>query len=189
MKDLGASLAVRVWTDSSATVGICGRQGLGKLRHIDTRSLWIQQRLRSGGLELRKVRGEVNPADLFTKHLSSEDRVKNLLELLGCRWTDGRAAEAPQLRKGLTEQEEVLTTGLQQQLVGKCVQRDGYTYPAVEWEGELLPEAYLHDGTCLPHQLPNFERLFPRLAPCEELYETPETGDWLEHRGLEEVHA
>ena len=28
MRDLGAILPVRVWTDSSATVGICGRHGL-----------------------------------------------------------------------------------------------------------------------------------------------------------------
>ena len=26
----------RVWTDSSAAIGICKRQGLGKLRHLDT---------------------------------------------------------------------------------------------------------------------------------------------------------
>ena len=28
---------VEVWTDSSAAVGICGRSGLGKLRHVQTR--------------------------------------------------------------------------------------------------------------------------------------------------------
>ena len=72
LQDLGITMGIRVWTDSIATIGICGRQGLGKLRHIDTRSLWLQQRLREGGIELRKIRGEVNPADLFTKHLSSE---------------------------------------------------------------------------------------------------------------------
>ena len=46
MKDLGVKLPVRVWTDSSATMGICGRQGFGKLRHIDTKSLWVQQKVR-----------------------------------------------------------------------------------------------------------------------------------------------
>ena len=39
-KDLGYQLPVRVWTDSTATMGICGRQGLGQL------CLWIQQRAR-----------------------------------------------------------------------------------------------------------------------------------------------
>ena len=55
--------------DSTAAIGICGRDGLGKLRHIDTQCLWTQQWLRDKTVELRKVRGDSNPADIFTKHL------------------------------------------------------------------------------------------------------------------------
>ena len=36
LKDLGVEAPLRVWTDSSAAIGICSRQGLGKLRHLDT---------------------------------------------------------------------------------------------------------------------------------------------------------
>ncbi len=36
LKDLHLDVSVRVWTDSTATMGICGRQGLCKLRHVDT---------------------------------------------------------------------------------------------------------------------------------------------------------
>ena len=46
LEDIGIKLPVRVWTDSTATIGICKRQGLGKLRHIDIQCLWIQQRVR-----------------------------------------------------------------------------------------------------------------------------------------------
>ena len=35
LKDLGINLPLCVWTDSSAAIGICSRQGLGKLRHIE----------------------------------------------------------------------------------------------------------------------------------------------------------
>ena len=80
-------------------MGICGRQGLGKLRHVDTKSLWVQQKARDGSLEICKVKGEVNPADLFTKHLSSEVRVTELLRLFGCCFAGGRAECAPQLRR------------------------------------------------------------------------------------------
>ena len=97
LDDLGVKLPVRRWTDSSATIGVCGRQGLGKLRHVDTKSFWVQQKVRDGSLEIRKVRGEANPADLFTKHLSSEVRVTELLRLFGCRFAGGRADGAPQL--------------------------------------------------------------------------------------------
>ena len=33
-RDIGYALPLRPWTDSSAAVGICSRQGLGKLRHL-----------------------------------------------------------------------------------------------------------------------------------------------------------
>ena len=41
LSDLGVPLPLRVWTVSTATMGICGRQGLGKLRHVDTQCLWV----------------------------------------------------------------------------------------------------------------------------------------------------
>ena len=46
LRDVGLNMPIRVWTDSSATIGICGRQELVKLRHVDTQCLWIQQRVR-----------------------------------------------------------------------------------------------------------------------------------------------
>jgi hypothetical protein len=77
---------------------ICGRRGLGKLRHIDTQCFWIQQKVRNKAIELRKIRGEMNPADLFTKHLPGEEKVKSLIALLECEFRGGRAAGAPKLR-------------------------------------------------------------------------------------------
>ena len=49
----------------------------------------MQQRVRDGSLQLRKVRGEVNAAELFTKHVWLEERVLELLRLFGCRMADG----------------------------------------------------------------------------------------------------
>ena len=100
MKDLGLELPCRVWTDSAAAMGIVGRQGLGKLRHIDTHSLWVQQAARSGRIVVKKIRGEDNPADLFTKHLPSREKVEQLVNLLGCRFDSGRAESAPAMRRG-----------------------------------------------------------------------------------------
>ena len=62
LRDLGIQVGLRVWTDSSAAIGICSRQGLGKLRHLDTHTLWVQQAVRSRRVDLRKIAGEVNPA-------------------------------------------------------------------------------------------------------------------------------
>ena len=89
LNDIGVALPLRVWTDSSAAIGICSRQGLGKLRHLDTHTLWIQQAVRTRRLDLKKVPGEQNPADLLTKHSNSRQRLEDLVTLFGCRYMGG----------------------------------------------------------------------------------------------------
>ena len=44
--DIGLALLIRVWTDSSAAIGIGGRQGPGTLRLLECHSLRVQQWLR-----------------------------------------------------------------------------------------------------------------------------------------------
>ncbi len=99
LADLGLVVPLRVWTDSSAAIGVCSRQGLGKLRHLETHLLWIQLAVRSKRVDLRKIPGEENPADLYTKYLPSRDKVAQLVRLMGCRYLDGRAATAPVTRR------------------------------------------------------------------------------------------
>ena len=94
MAEIGMSAKVQAWTDSSVAVGICGRSGLGKLRHVQGHKLWVQERVRLGAIELRKVNGLVSPADLFMKHLTSKDRVNQLIELFNREYRDGRSAAA-----------------------------------------------------------------------------------------------
>ena len=163
MEDLGLRMAVRVWTDSTATMGICGRRGLGKLRHIDTQCLWIQQKVRRKDIELRKIRGEMNPADLFTKHLPGEDKIKSLVKLLSCEFREGRAATAPKLRdEGAGPTQELLAVD------EYFIQHEEKTFPAVEYEGEFVVEAYAHTHDLLPHLHKELESLFPRAVAKEE---------------------
>ena len=42
LRDLGFETSVEVYTDSSATKSIASRIGVGKVRHIHTKLLWIQ---------------------------------------------------------------------------------------------------------------------------------------------------
>ena len=86
--------------------------------------MWLQQKTVGGALELRKVRGEVNPADLFTKHLSSENRVAELCGLLGCRFAGGQAAGAPSLRRTGAD-EKLLALDMVYEVVGQTIERDG----------------------------------------------------------------
>ena len=179
MADLGHKLPVRVWTDSTATLGICGRQGLGRLRHIDTQCLWIQQRVRDGTVQLYKVRGEGNPADLFTKHLVCRARIQNLLGLFGCYYRGGRAATAPQTRADSgTSKGELLRL----EAAGvDLVEHDGHRFPTVEYDGERVVEALPLRPNLLPHLHEDLEERFPRARACEALDE----DDALSHDGLE----
>ena len=98
-RDIGYDLPLRLWTDSSAAVGICSRQGVGKLRQLEYTSLWIQQRIRHGEFEVRKIAGEFNPADRYTKHLESKAKIEQFVSLFGGEFRGGRAEAAPQLRE------------------------------------------------------------------------------------------
>ena len=183
LNDLGHALPVRVWTDSTATIGVCGRQGLGKLRHIDTQCLWIQQRVRDRTVELRKVRGEENPADLFTKHLVSREKIHGLLNLFGLEYRDGRAAAAPSLRAGAgTSKGELLAIAPRGEAQ---VERDGHLFDVAIWEEEEeVPEAYPCCPGMLPHEHADLEARFPRAEAGPDAGDSePDECSALETRG------
>ena len=90
-RDLGLELSVRIWTDSEACNGICHRTGLGKVKHLDVQLLWLQDAVRRNRVRVGKVRGDKNPADLMTKHLSRVLIEKNLERLGYVRWVSKAA--------------------------------------------------------------------------------------------------
>ena len=59
---------VEVKEDSSAAKGIASRRGLGKLKHVDIKELWIQEKVLDGDLKITKVPGTTNLADALTKY-------------------------------------------------------------------------------------------------------------------------
>ena len=96
LADLGVEAKATVHTDASAAIGIARRAGLGKLRHLNVRYLWLQQELHGSEMSLHKVHGLENPADLVTKHLNQHLAAKHLAIL--DMWTEGgRAESAPKL--------------------------------------------------------------------------------------------
>ena len=183
LSDLGISLDVRVWTDSSATMGICGRRGLGKLRHVDTQSLWIQQKVREKEFELRKVRGDMNPADVCTKHLTSFDKISSLLKLFNCEFRDGRAAGAPKMKKGESDAAPLLS--VQKECLEESIDWNGYVYPVETLDDQKVPEAYAHIHGIMPHEHDTLDEYFPKAVACDEEPEREEQLDELEVRGRE----
>ena len=94
LRDMNVNIDLHVHTDAEAAKGIANRTGLGKTRHIAVHYLWVQERVRSGDFTLHKVRGEVNPADLLTKHLDT-NKMLTLMKLFNYGYVDGRSAIAP----------------------------------------------------------------------------------------------
>ena len=175
LKDLGLSIPLRIWTDSSAAIGVCSRQGLGKLRHLDTHTLWVQQAVRSKRLVIKKVLGEENPADLLTKHSISQERVNKLAELFDCKFADGRAESAPKLRNAETSK---ATIGKADELNGlraqeeqeRCAGQKGLYGDFQPVQGDHLPGSDIQPR--MPHleySAEELERHYPSLEPPDDL--------------------
>ena len=67
--DWKLDIPIELFCDSSSARSFAKRRGLGKNRHIDTRYLWLQERIALKHLKLFSVPTTDNPADLFTKCL------------------------------------------------------------------------------------------------------------------------
>lgn len=59
--DLGLTWAIRVVTDAAIAVGIRRRKGLGKIRHLATADLWVQDRIKKGDFDLVRVPSQECP--------------------------------------------------------------------------------------------------------------------------------
>jgi hypothetical protein len=75
---------LQLHTDSSAAKSFVSRKGLGKMKHLEIRDLWLQREVSLGKVVVNKVDGKKNPADLMTKYLRKEE-IEERLQLMGIR--------------------------------------------------------------------------------------------------------
>jgi hypothetical protein len=87
---LGYPLRLRLRSDSSAARAILQRQGVGGVRHLSVRILWMQEMTRSGRIVIERVGGEENVADGGTKPLGAT-RFAEFVERLGLRTSPWRS--------------------------------------------------------------------------------------------------
>ena len=85
-------VVLKAFTDSSACRSICARQGVGRIKHLAVRLLWLQQGIRAGRLTAHSVPTQQNPADIRTKPLTTK-RIQLLLYILNFRNDDQRTGE------------------------------------------------------------------------------------------------
>ena len=91
--DMGWTLKLSVHSDATAALGIA-KLGLGKIRHLHCTDLRIQEQVRNTDLELHKVLGSENPADIFTKYVDATIMEK-ALNKMNMFFMEGRAKMAP----------------------------------------------------------------------------------------------
>ena len=92
MKEIGFVITERIqlFTDSSAAKSFVSRTGLGRMKHLEIRDLWLQREVGLGRVLVNKVDGTRNPADLMTKYFKRWE-VEVRLRLMGIRvkWREG----------------------------------------------------------------------------------------------------
>ena len=78
------NLPLVIRTDSNAAKGICNRKGVGKVKHLDLKELWVQDSVAKGEFTVVKEPTQSNWADLMTKPLAGP-RVSELVKMMPLR--------------------------------------------------------------------------------------------------------
>ena len=78
----GRETKIHLYTDSSGARGILQKHGVGRLRHLSCRILWLQNLIGVAAIKLSAVSGSTSPADLSTNCLAA-NRLRSLMSLLG----------------------------------------------------------------------------------------------------------
>lgn len=90
---------IKLFCDSSAARSLAKRQGVGKIRHMDAKHMWVQDYIARREVEVFKIDGKLNPSDLGTKILEAAviwfliDRISYGLPR-GDRWGPTRTSAA-----------------------------------------------------------------------------------------------
>ena len=92
----GMRMSIKLATDSSAAKGIATRKGVGKVKHLETRTLWVQDQVERGRVRIQKVHGNSNPAQILTKYLSG-NKLRDLLTRFPAEFREGRHQLTPMI--------------------------------------------------------------------------------------------
>ena len=76
--DLGLEMDVVIQSDPNAARALASRRGLGKQRHVMTRYLWLQERVRCKHLQIVKIHTDDNCSDILTKSVSQGTLEKHM---------------------------------------------------------------------------------------------------------------
>lgn len=96
LEGLEVSVRIRLLTDASTGSAKASRKGIGKIRHLATSQMWLQDDVKRGATELIKIKHNWSSSDLMTKHPTKAE-VERCLEDLDHGFEDRRSSVAPLL--------------------------------------------------------------------------------------------
>ena len=64
-------------TDSTACSGIVHREGCGKVKHLETRQLWVQHQVDCEAVMIKKVPRAKNCSDCLTHHWEGAEGLRH----------------------------------------------------------------------------------------------------------------
>ena len=76
--EMGRQFPLQLYTDSSAARGIIQRECAGRVKHLDIKTLWMQERETAGDLAIRKRPRAGNFSDLLSHHYSDPEAERHL---------------------------------------------------------------------------------------------------------------
>ena len=83
---------IEIKVDSSAAHAFFHRRGVGRMKHIDSRILWLQDLIAAGGVRVKKIPRTQNLADMLT-HTPSAKELEVFLPLMSLRSCSERDKE------------------------------------------------------------------------------------------------
>ncbi len=69
LREIGEEVKIRLRSDSTSGIATTSRRGLGRLRHLAVKDLWLQDQVKDGEITVDYVNTATNIADVLTKGL------------------------------------------------------------------------------------------------------------------------
>jgi bacterioferritin-associated ferredoxin len=81
LEELGDIVKLEVYSDSTAGISAQSRLGMGKMKHVQLRNLFVQDKVRAGDMRLLKVGTDDNVSDIGTKPVDQKTLEKHLVSI------------------------------------------------------------------------------------------------------------
>ena len=81
LREMELEREIVILGDSSAAKGILSRKGSGKVKHLEVRQLWLQEKVANYGVKLVKIPRSRNVGDALTHHWTRADNGRHIRQM------------------------------------------------------------------------------------------------------------